>query len=99
LSYRPRRGAAASSAAGNGAATVYRDDRDPAMPRSVPLLAALGAYRGLILAPDGQIGRSCGMAVVPPLASRQMPRPAAMRLIFQRFPNFVNYFLFYRKYA
>jgi len=26
------------SAAGNGAATVYRDDRDPAMPRSVPLL-------------------------------------------------------------
>ena len=29
-------------------------DRDPAMPRFVLLLAALGARRGLILVPDGQ---------------------------------------------
>jgi hypothetical protein len=32
LSYRPRRGAAAGRAAGNGAAIVYRHDSDTAMP-------------------------------------------------------------------
>jgi hypothetical protein len=61
------------------------------MPRFVLLLAALGARCGLILVPDGQISRSCGTAVVPPLASQHMRRPVARRLIFQRFPIFRNY--------
>jgi hypothetical protein len=99
LSYRPRRGAVAWSAAGNGAGIVYRDDRDPAMPRFVLLLAALGARCGLTLVSGGQISRSCAIAVVPPRSLNQMADPAAMRLIFQLFLNFINYFLFYRKFA
>jgi hypothetical protein len=69
------------------------------MPRSDPLLVAAGAHRELILVPDGQIGRSCGMAVVPPFSARQMARPEAMRLISRLFLNYVNYFRFYRKIA
>jgi hypothetical protein len=65
------------------------------MPRFVLLLAALGARCGLTLVPDGQISRSCGIVVAPPLSLDQMADPAAMRLIFQRFLNFINYFLFF----
>jgi len=56
---------------------------------------ASGRSSWLILVPGGQIGGSCGMAAVPPLAWQQMARPAAMRLIFQLFLNFVIYFLFF----
>jgi hypothetical protein len=39
------------------------------------------------------------MAAVPPLALQQMARPAAMWLISQLVPNFINYFLLFRKFA
>jgi hypothetical protein len=62
--------------------------------RGLPLLVAVGARCGLTLVSGGQISRSCAIAVVPPLPLDQMADPAAMRLIFQLFLNFINYFLF-----
>jgi len=41
------------------------------MPRFVPLLRYSGRSSRVDLVPGGQITRACGMAVAPPLASRQ----------------------------
>ena len=75
MSYRPRR--AAALATGNGAATVYMDDGERAMPRSVPPLRRL-AWRssspGLTGCPTGKSGSRL-TAVPLRLGSRQRVEP------------------------
>jgi hypothetical protein len=70
------------------------------MLRSVALLVAAGAHRGLTLVPDRanqQVARNGRGAAALPGSKGLTQRP--MRLIFQRFLNFVNYFLLFRRYA
>jgi hypothetical protein len=75
-------------AAGNGAATVYRDDGERAMPRSVPLLRRWrSASLGLTGCPTGKSGRRL-TATLLRLGSQQRVDPCSKPMRFQLISEF-----------